>query len=177
MSFLPSQPYSRPLLQPISVPAQPSAVLGRGHKSVQSSSRSSTTAWNATVHSFLGNPNRETSSLWPPDRFDEDPAKIADDPIHNKHYDAASARPSQESGVYRMYQSKDEQSPKSLADIAPPRIVVKRYVPNMPHQSNGTSKPGLTLLMLTGMGLPKEVNVITSRSTTIFVAHTATLGV
>lgn len=163
MSFLPSQPYSRPLLQPISIPAQPSAALRRGHQSVQSSSGSSTTAWNATVHSFLGNPNRETSSLWPPDKFDEDPAKIADDPIHNKHYDAASARPGEEPSVYRMYQSMDEQSPKKLTEVAPPRIIVKRYLPNLPLERNGTSKPALTLLMLTGMGLPKEVNVATSR--------------
>lgn len=167
MSFQPLQPYSRPILQPISVPTQSSAAHRRRHQSAQPGSRLTGLAWHATLHSFLGNHRREVTSLWPPEKFDEDPAKIADDPAYNKHYDATSARPCQQPGVYRMYQSMDEHPPKGLADIAPPRIVVKRYLPSISPTPNEIARPALTLLMLTGMGLPKEVNNAKYRLSTV----------
>lgn len=176
MSFQPIQPYPRPILQPISVPTQKSVALGPRHQLAHPIPRSTGTAWTATIHSFLGNPRREVTLLWPPEKFDEDPARIADDPNYNKHYDATSARPSHEPGVYRMYQSMDEQSPKGLADIAPPRLVVKRYLPSLPPASKDTAKPALTLLMLPGMGLPKEVNDATYRSSTVLFTYTESLG-
>lgn len=176
MSFLPSQPYTRTVLRPISVPTQSSAAFERKHQPVQTSSRSITTAWTATVHSFLGTPDRQVSALWLPDKFDEDPSQIPNDPIQNKHYDAASAKPSQEPGVYRMYQGMDEQSPKSLAEVAPPRIVVKRYLPTLSPQANARGKPALTLLMLTGMGLPKEVKDEHPRSSTFTSAYIDHVG-
>lgn len=57
-----------------------------------------------------------------------------------------------------MYRSADDQASKCLTEIAPPRIIVKRYLPITFPEANATSKPPLTLLMLSGMGLPKEVN-------------------
>lgn len=75
-----------------------------------------------------------------------------------------------------MYQRMDEQSPKSLAEVAPPRIVVKRYLPTPSPQANARGKPALTLLMLTGMGLPKEVKDEYPRSSTFTSAYIDHVG-
>lgn len=40
----------------------------------------------------------------------------------------------------------------------PPRIGVKRYVPVRDGHAQAGSRPGLTLLMLPGMGMPAEVS-------------------
>lgn len=174
MSFLPAQPYSRAILQPISVPT---AALGREHQLLQSSSTCKATTWNGTVHSFLGAGNRVVSSIWPPEKFNQSPADIPDDSIYNKHYDADSARPNKEQGLFCMYQSADEQATNRLTQIAPPRIVAKRYLPLAQPELNVTGKPALTLLMLTGMGLPKEVNYANLGSSMIVSTHIDIPGV
>ncbi|KAL2205659.1 hypothetical protein CC79DRAFT_1359549 [Sarocladium strictum] len=92
---------------------------------------------------------------WPANRFAEDPASIPDDDSYDTNYDASTARSrSSEDGsdIYHMYNLDDK--PNAKPDAVPPaRIVAKRYIPTAKQDQNDQ---GVTLLMLPGMGLPKE---------------------
>lgn len=165
MSYLPIEQYSRPILRPISVASE--SLINESYRS----SPTTSPLWKATTHTFTGTINREPSTAWPPDKFHLDPIAIPDDSAHNIPYDPKSAEhaSSNEDGVYQMYEHKVQQSLCHREQVPPPRIVVKRYIPIMqPMPVGNKSRSRITLLLLPGMGLPKEVSQHRGRSFTSY---------
>ncbi|KAF5570081.1 hypothetical protein FPANT_13819, partial [Fusarium pseudoanthophilum] len=96
-----------------------------------------------------GTDNRDETAAWPPAKFNDDPSSIPNDEAYNIPYDPASKKA--KSSVFELY-SDLEQTKRS--DVPPPKLVAKRYLPTNQVNKPG---PGVTLLTLTGMGVPKEM--------------------
>lgn len=160
MSFSNVREYSRAILQPIAAPANPSTLPESSDQAAHRPAPTTSSVWTATTHVFPGTLRRFASSSWPVEKFGQDPSDIADDKACNIEYDVTSARAhpkGSEEGVYRLYGESNQTESKSLHTQVP-RIVVKRYTPTVDKSGSAeTSKPKITLLLLPGMGLPKEV--------------------
>ncbi|EXA48658.1 hypothetical protein NW756_010328 [Fusarium oxysporum] len=143
MSFDLSTTYERALLRPLVLPpidptaTNESAGLSEGSK------------WRASTHIFRGTEDRDETDAWPPAKFNDDPSNIPNDEAYNIPYDTASKKAN--SSIFKLY-SDSGQSNKS--NVPPPRLVAKRYIPT--NQVNKSGQ-GVTLLTLTGMGVPKEM--------------------
>lgn len=109
-------------------------------------------AWESTAHYFVGTTNRVNPLSWPWSRFEEDPSKIPDDASFNIHYKTRDG--ACENDEYRVFE-KISQS-RTTGEVLP-SILVRRYIPKSDGSSSTCARPRITLLMLAGMGLPKEV--------------------
>ena len=90
-------------------------------------------------------------------RFSEDPALILDDSDYNTPYEPATAEAKSSDNQDDMFHLYDFENPQNGRGSVPcPRIVVKRYIPTKEADIAQTASR-ITLLLLPGMGLPKEV--------------------
>ncbi|KAF4958076.1 hypothetical protein FSARC_11112 [Fusarium sarcochroum] len=148
MSFELLTSYERPLLRPLVLPAshptKEPTTLNSDTQSFQ------TRLWRVSTHIFDGTGDREDSLAWPPAKFNDNPAGIPSDETYNVPYNAASAKTSKNGFQLYANQEKAKESTK----VPPSKLVAKRYVPNDAAKGSG---PGITLLTLTGMGVPKEM--------------------
>ncbi|KAI8711176.1 hypothetical protein NCS52_01493200 [Fusarium sp. LHS14.1] len=147
MSFALVTSYTRPLLRPIVIPPthseQVSTTLRVGTPSQP---------WRSSTYIFNGTKDRSESAAWPPSKFGDDPAGIPSDEAYNIPYDAAKSQTGN-AEAFELFaeQTKDVKASK----VPPPRLVAKRYVPTEKANCHGQ---GVTLLTLTGMGVPKEAS-------------------
>lgn len=150
MSFSADQVYNRHILRPLGLPND--ATTTTQHRELRRPTESK--VWTSTVHTFLGAINRTSPAAWSSDRFHEDANKIPFDAKFDKHYDPKTALP-KISDIndtnFRLYDMKKESDDQNVPQ---PSLVVKRYIPN----ARKHNVPGLTLLILPGMGVPKEVS-------------------
>lgn len=152
MSFSASRKYERAILEPINVPVCQS-ISDNGSLNNARAVPSDAPLWTSTTHTFSGTTNRTHQPCWPPAKFDQDPAGIPDIGKGKAFRGHATAK----EGVYHMY-GETEPLVAEDANVPPPRLVAKRYLPKQDRVRHDTSKPALTLMMLPGMSLPKEVN-------------------
>lgn len=150
MSFELVTSYQRPILRSLVLPA---------HDQSQSirlppiSSFTSSHAWISSTHVFSGTGDRDESGAWPAAKFKDDPADIPDDNGHNVPYNAASAKAS-DGHKFTLYN--DHSKFTNVSSVSPPLLVAKRYAPT---KKATTGIQGITLLVLAGMGAPKEVSI------------------
>lgn len=147
MSFEKSRRYSRPILDPISLPQQ-SLLSNDGNVRPNIDSLLHDNSWVVTKHTFLGTINRVNPACWPSHKFHDDPADIPDNDALHICYQSESA---QSRGPEHIYQMFDEHPQHVDADFPPPRFAVKRYVPTKIRDG------GLTLFVMPGMHVPTEV--------------------
>ncbi|KAJ4243851.1 hypothetical protein NW762_014731 [Fusarium torreyae] len=148
MSFELVTSYERPLLRPLVLPASRSKEKPTTLIPDTQSSRSQ--LWHASTHIFVGTDDRDESPAWPPAKFNDDPANIPNDEKYDIPYYSASAKSS--STGFQLYVNSEEE--QKTSKVPPPSLVAKRYVPTS--TTNGSGQ-GITLLTLTGMGVPKEM--------------------
>ncbi|KAF4948854.1 hypothetical protein FGADI_9344 [Fusarium gaditjirri] len=143
MSFNLSTTYERALLRSLILPPTETNTTS------ESANLSEVSQWRASTHVFRGTGDRDETAAWPPAKFNDDPSNIPNDEAYNIPYDPASKNAS--SSVFKLY-SNSAQSQTSNVPL--PKLVAKRYIP-----TNQVDKPGVgvTLLTLTGMGVPKEM--------------------
>ncbi|KAJ5257103.1 hypothetical protein N7478_013207 [Penicillium angulare] len=152
MLFTIASEYSRPILRPIR-PIEELTVCRYFENRQQSQSTSS--FWRTNTHTFSGTGNREIPRCWPPSQFEQDPSNILDVKNYKIHYDPLTA--AKKEGVSHMY---EDASSKAIFDTEPvpiSRIITKRYIPTHIVRKRETRGPGLTLLVLPEMGVPKEM--------------------
>ncbi|KAI1054421.1 hypothetical protein LB506_010625 [Fusarium annulatum] len=142
MSFDLTTTYERTLLRPLVLPTDNNATNELANLSEESQ-------WRASAHIFRGSDDRDETAAWPPAKFNDDPSSIPNDEAYNIPYDPVSKKAN--SSEFKLY-SDSEQSKTS--NVPPPKLVAKRYIPR--DQAN-KSEQGITLLTLTGMGVPKEM--------------------
>ncbi|KAH7248629.1 Alpha/Beta hydrolase protein [Fusarium redolens] len=143
MSFNLSTTYDRALLRPLVLPPKdPNATNEPANLCDESQ-------WRASTHTFRGTDDRDETAAWPPAKFNDDPSNIPDDEAYNIPYHANSKKAND--GIFKLY-SDSEQSKRSSVPL--PKLVAKRYIPA--NQANNSGQ-GITLLTLTGMGVPKEM--------------------
>ncbi|KAG9504830.1 hypothetical protein J7337_004808 [Fusarium musae] len=143
MSFHLSTTYERALLRPLVLPPTDTNATN------EPATLSEESQWRASTHIFRGTDDRDETAAWPPAKFNDDPSNIPNDEAYNIPYDPASKKAS--SSVFKLY-SDSEQSKTST--VPPPRLIAKRYIPT---KQVNKSEQGVTLLTLTGMGVPKEM--------------------
>lgn len=156
MSFTASREYQRAILRPLQLSATvQSAQFPIAQTRFQS--ETSSAAWRATTHVFTGTEHREVNRAWPPSSFEQDPSAIPDDDKYNVPYDPQST--SGQQGLYHLYDPRDPEKTTEAGRVPPPSLVAKRYIPtyNDAQRARGSTRANLTLLMLPGMGVPKEV--------------------
>lgn len=164
MSFEAVRSYGRHILQPLGLfssdkkQSQPKTQLLPPTKSK---------LWQSSTHMFYGAANRVSPAAWPATRFHEDANKIPFDTKYDKLYDPQTANVRQTASSnnesngsndadFWLYEREAGKGGNETNDIVPqPILVVKRYIPT----TNKTKGPGLTLFMLSGMGVPKEVSI------------------
>lgn len=146
MSFEITRPYPRAILRPLQLARNPTPTLPDAKTNTEVSS-----LWTATAHSFFGTKDRAIPRSWPPSRFGEDPSALPDDDKYNVY---GPATPTSQSGIYRMYKSQNK-SQQAHEAVPVPRLAAKRYIPTS--RTTDGAGPGVTLLLLPGMGLVKEV--------------------
>ncbi|KAL2670249.1 hypothetical protein Neosp_014716 [[Neocosmospora] mangrovei] len=147
MSFELVTSYSRPLLRSLVIPpTHPEQVSTALHGGIRSQ------PWRSSTHFFNGTDDRDESAAWPPTKFGDGPAGIPSDEAYNIPYDAANSQTGN-AEAFELFaeQTKDVKASK----VPPPRLVAKRYVPTEKANCHGQ---GVTLLTLTGMGVPKEAS-------------------
>lgn len=157
MSFEISQEYPRAILSPLKLrSAAKDERQSAAHSRLQTPT--SSPLWQASTHIFSGTGNREVNEAWPPGSYHKDPSAIPDDSKYNIPYKSACATNQQ--SVYKMYdQSTPEQITRSDMEITP-KLVAKRYIPiQIAKNKENVTQEGVTLLMLPGMGVPKEVSL------------------
>lgn len=148
MSFELATSYTRPLLRPLIIPpAHAEQVSTPLHVGTQSQ------LWRCSTHIFNGTDDRDESAAWPPSKFRDDPASIPSDEAYNIPYDAAN-RQAGSAEAFKLYA--DQRKNLKISKVPPPRLVAKRYIPTNKANCRGQ---GITLLTLTGMGVPKEANL------------------
>ncbi|EWZ41079.1 Alpha/Beta hydrolase protein [Fusarium oxysporum Fo47] len=143
MSFDLSTTYERALLRPLVLPPIDPTVTN------ESAGLSEGSKWRASTHIFRGTEDRDETDAWPPAKFNDDPSNIPNDEAYNIPYDTASKKAN--SSMFKLH-SDSGRSNKS--NVPPPKLVAKRYIPT--NQVNKSGQ-GVTLLTLTGMGVPKEM--------------------
>lgn len=158
MSFTISREYPRAILRPLHL------VSTAGHEQPRTIHSSSlpeipSLAWRATSHVFSGTKDRDAHPAWPPSSFEQDPESIPDDDKYNIHYDPEST--TSRRSIYHMYDQSDSQKTSEIDLVPPPFLAAKRYIPIQNAQSaDDFTRDKMTLLMLPGMGVPKEVSYI-----------------
>ncbi|MCO5585444.1 hypothetical protein L7F22_039377 [Adiantum nelumboides] len=171
MSFEFIRRYEKHILRPL-MPGIPYPIKPDWEQALPSTS---STKWKISTHCFVGTGRRIIPASWPPDRFEEDPESIPDDRKYTSIYDPQSAISSSDKSDFHLFALNEQPSTRQTSsgfesdEIRAPRIVVKRYIPEQVSLAN-KRQPGLTLVMLAGMGLPKEVfepliEIITVRMT------------
>ncbi|PNP75774.1 hypothetical protein FNYG_10852 [Fusarium nygamai] len=143
MSFDLSTTYERALLRPLVLPPTDTNATN------ELANLSEESQWRASTHIFRGTDDRDETAAWPPAKFNDDPSNIPNEEAYNIPYNPASKKAN--SSEFKLY-SDSEQSKTS--NVPPPNSVAKRYIPT--NQVN-KSEQGITLLTLTGMGVPKEM--------------------
>ncbi|KAJ5322695.1 hypothetical protein N7452_010984 [Penicillium brevicompactum] len=155
MSFTISREYPRAILRPLQL------VSTAGHeqpRTIKSPSLPETPslAWRATSHVFSGTKDRDAHPAWPSSSFEQDPELIPDDDKYNIHYDPEST--TSRRSIYHMYDQSDSQKTSEVDLVPPPLLAAKRYIPIQNAQSaDDFTRDKMTLLMLPGMGVPKEM--------------------
>ncbi|KAF4334285.1 hypothetical protein FBEOM_11870 [Fusarium beomiforme] len=144
MSFEISTKYERALLRPLVLPPNNRDATNEPVGLYNDSQ------WRASTHIFLGTDDRDETAAWPPREFKDNPSNIPNDEAYNIPYDASTKKA--RNTTFKLYS--DKESARQASSVPPPKLVVKRYVPT--NQANGSIK-GITLLTLTGMGVPKEM--------------------
>ncbi|KAF5624960.1 hypothetical protein F52700_9335 [Fusarium sp. NRRL 52700] len=143
MSFDLSTSYERALLRPLVLPPTEANATNEPENLSEESQ------WRASTHVFRGTDDRDETTAWPPAKFNDDPSNIPNDEKYNIPYDPASKKTN--SSEFKLYSN----SGKSKAsNVPPPKLVASRYIPT--NQVNNSGQ-GVTLLTLTGMGVPKEM--------------------
>ena len=154
MSFAIEREYPRAVLRPLII-ADSQTQTTLPHDRPPSTS----TAWHATVHTFAGTGDREVPRCWAPSRFTDDPSMIPDDDRFDILYDASSTGADEDESsrktMYQLYRPIDSQKQTNETIVPIPQLVAKRYIPLSRKDSQDAT--GLTLLILPGMGMPKEV--------------------
>ncbi|KAI1014863.1 hypothetical protein LB503_004015 [Fusarium chuoi] len=143
MSFDLSTTYERALLRPLVLPPTDTNATN------ESANLSEDSQWRASTHIFRGTDDRDETAAWPPARFNEDPSCIPNDEAYNIPYDPASKKAN--SGEFKLYSDSEK---NKASNVPTPKLIAKRYIPT--NQVN-KSEQGITLLTLTGMGVPKEM--------------------
>lgn len=143
--------YGRNLLAPVKICECAPAV-----RETPSSRPSTLRGWKSSTHRFVGTEDRASSRAWPATKFQQDPGSIPDDATFNIPYNPETAVPKDAgdpASAWTVYA--DENSAKNASNFIPPWIVAKRFLPERPLQD--LSKAAITLLMVPGVGAPKEV--------------------
>jgi hypothetical protein len=164
MSFEAVRSYGRHILQPL-------GLFSSDKKQSQSRTPllppTTSKLWQSSTHTFFGAAKRVSPASWPVTNFDQDANKIPFDTKYDKMYDPqtanvrqAASSTSQNAGSndadFWLYERETEKGGNETEEIVPqPILVVKRYIPT----TNKAKGPGLTLFMLSGMGVPKEVSM------------------
>ncbi|CCT63696.1 uncharacterized protein FFB20_02851 [Fusarium fujikuroi] len=143
MSFDLSTTYERALLRPLVLP---STDINATNEPANLSEESQ---WRASTHIFRGTDDRDETAAWPPAKFNDDPSNIPNDEAYNIPYDPASKKAN--SSEFKLY---SESEKNKTSNVPPPKLVAKRYIPT---NHVNKSEQGITLLTLTGMGVPKEM--------------------
>ncbi|RKL35775.1 hypothetical protein BFJ72_g8475 [Fusarium proliferatum] len=143
MSFDLSTTYERALLRPLVLPSTDTNATN------ESANLSEESQWRASIHIFRGTDDRDETAAWPPAKFNDDPSNIPNDEAYNIPYDPASKKAN--SSEFKLY---SESEKNKTSNVPPSKLVTKRYIPT--NQVN-KSEQGVTLLTLTGMGVPKEM--------------------
>ncbi|KAI1011528.1 hypothetical protein LB504_002217 [Fusarium proliferatum] len=143
MSFDLSTTYERALLRPLVLPSTDANATN------ELANLSEESQWRASTHIFWGTDDRDETAAWPPARFNDDPSNIPNDEAYNIPYDPASKKAN--SSEFKLFSDSVQ---NNASDVPPPKLVAKRYIPA--NQVN-KSEQGITLLTLTGMGVPKEM--------------------
>ncbi|KAG5809143.1 hypothetical protein H9Q74_006730 [Fusarium xylarioides] len=143
MSFDLSTTYERALLRPLVLPPTDTNPTN------EPANLSEESQWRASTHIFRGTDDRDETAARPPAKFNDDPPSIPNDEAYNIPYDPASKKGS--SSVFNLY---SDPVKSKTSNVPPPKLVAKRYIPTT--QVN-KSEQGVTLLTLTGMGVPKEM--------------------
>ncbi|TQV93643.1 alpha/beta hydrolase family domain-containing protein [Cordyceps javanica] len=155
MSFQVEREYGRHILSPIYAPSpeERNALQPALLKAPTTSP-----SWTGTVHRFCGTGARAEPEFWPSSRFGESPGNIPDNDKFDTKYRPESGKvTADKDGVYRMYASVSRSTAAQINSVPCPTIVVKRYIPTQQVPPAISGRPGVTLLMLPGMGLVKEV--------------------
>jgi hypothetical protein len=157
MSFTASREYPRAILRPLhlspDVKAEPIHI-----SQARSQPEISSSAWRSTTHIFAGTENREVNTVWPPTSFEHDPSAIPVDDKYNIPYDPKSTSCKQ--SLYHIYGQRQFGQTAEAGLVPTPSLVAKRYIPTDNAQNAGRSTgESITLLMLPGMGAPKEVRI------------------
>ncbi|KAF5613658.1 uncharacterized protein FTJAE_13868 [Fusarium tjaetaba] len=143
MSFDLSTAYKRALLRPLVLP------LTDINATNEPATLSEEPQWRASTHIFLGIDDRDETAAWPPAKFNDDPSNIPNDEAYNIPYDPASKKAS--TSVFKLYSDSEQ---RKTSTVQPPKLAAKRYFPKKQAEK---SEQGITLLTLTGMGVPKEM--------------------
>ncbi|KAF9765090.1 hypothetical protein IL306_002678 [Fusarium sp. DS 682] len=148
MSFELSATYKRALLRPLVLPPNEHELDATN----ESASFSDESQWQASTHVFRGTDDRVEAAAWPPSKFNDDPSSIPNDEAYNIPYDPSSKKT--KDATFKL--SWDQERTQKTSNVPPPKLVAKRYIPNKPANNSGQDQ-GITLLTLTGMGVPKEM--------------------
>jgi hypothetical protein len=160
MSFDAVRNYARHILRPLGLLDEAAPLPARRTPALPPSTSA---AWQSSTHAFLGASNRSVPKSWPLERFDDDPAAIVEDRAHDIVYDPQSAELRAAAGAdspdasFWLYERERKPAGARPEEVPAPWLVAKRYTPSQ----SGTSaaqQPGVTLLLLPGMGVPKEVS-------------------
>ncbi|KAF5665632.1 alpha beta hydrolase family domain-containing protein [Fusarium denticulatum] len=143
MSFDLSTTYERALLRPLVLP--PTDINATN----ESANLSEEPQWRTSTHIFRGTDDRDETAAWPPANFSDNPSNIPNDEAYNIPYNSASKKAN--SSELQLHANSEK---SRTSNFPPPKLVAKRYIPT--NQVN-KSKQGITLLTLTGMGVPKEM--------------------
>lgn len=156
MSFQIERKYDRHILSPITAPSpEANNTLQPALLKVPTTSPS----WTGSIHRFCGTGTRAEPKSWPSSHFSESPVNIPDNDKFDTKYRPESGKVSATGDdVYRMYDTVSRSTAAQMNSVPRPTIVVKRYIPTRQETLNMSGHPGVTLLMLPGMGLVKEVS-------------------
>ncbi|KAF4442617.1 hypothetical protein FACUT_1929 [Fusarium acutatum] len=143
MSFDLSTTYERALLRPLDLPSTDTNATN------EPANLSEESQWRASTHIFRGTGDRDETVAWPPAKLNDDPSNIPNDETYNIPYSPASKKANDSN--FKLYSDLEQ---RKASNVLPPKLVAKRYIPTT--QVN-KSEQGVTLLTLTGMGVPKEM--------------------
>lgn len=163
MSFTTSRKYQRAILRPLQLSSTVKCEQLQLSRP-RSQSQICSSAWRATTHVFTGTGNREVHPAWSPLSFDQNPSAIPDDDKHNIPYDPKST--SCQQSLYHIYDRRDPEQTVEAGLVPAPSLVAKRYIPIYNAQNAGEfTQEKVTMLMLPGMGVPKEVRTSSIKTT------------
>ena len=174
MSFDAVRNYARHILRPLGLLDEGAPLPARRTPALPPSTSA---AWHSSTHTFLGASNRSVPKSWPLERFDDDPAAIVEDRAHDIVYDPQSAEVRAAAGAdspdasFWLYERERKPAGARPEEVPAPWLVAKRYTPSQSGTS-ASQQPGVTLLLLPGMGVPKEVSRSSSAAACIRLPST-----